>query len=216
MTQTPSTPAGWYPQGNVERWWDGNAWTDHTRPIQPTQPVQPQPAYGAPQATQPQGYYPVQPVKQSHTARNILIILAVLFLLFVGGCFAVVAIVGNTVNDAVDETLNDDTPGGPNVALEIEPGEGFEVAGFEYADGWSVGPDSAGNAGVQNLKVTNDRDEADYAIVLIKLLNDNEVLATVTCESPARLVEDTTVTLECFGTEPMPTAYNKVTINDAF
>ena len=32
MTQTPHTPAGWYPQGDVQRWWDGNAWTEHTQP----------------------------------------------------------------------------------------------------------------------------------------------------------------------------------------
>ncbi|MGI5400145.1 DUF2510 domain-containing protein [Streptomyces sp. CA-135486] len=32
-----TTPAGWYPDSNVpgtERWWDGTAWTAHTRPVQ--------------------------------------------------------------------------------------------------------------------------------------------------------------------------------------
>ena len=27
----PQVPAGWYPQGGRERWWDGTEWTDHTR-----------------------------------------------------------------------------------------------------------------------------------------------------------------------------------------
>ncbi|WP_405809422.1 DUF2510 domain-containing protein [Streptomyces sp. NBC_00210] len=32
-----TTPAGWYPDSNMpgtERWWDGAAWTAHTRPVQ--------------------------------------------------------------------------------------------------------------------------------------------------------------------------------------
>jgi hypothetical protein len=29
----PAVPAGWYPHGDVQRWWDGTAWTDHTAPL---------------------------------------------------------------------------------------------------------------------------------------------------------------------------------------
>ena len=41
MTQTPNPPAGWYPQGGQERWWDGNAWSDNFRPLgsEATQPM---------------------------------------------------------------------------------------------------------------------------------------------------------------------------------
>jgi hypothetical protein len=30
------TPAGWYqtPEGPFERWWDGNKWTEHSRPLE--------------------------------------------------------------------------------------------------------------------------------------------------------------------------------------
>jgi hypothetical protein len=31
-----SVPAGWYPQGDVQRYWDGSAWTDHTAPLAPS------------------------------------------------------------------------------------------------------------------------------------------------------------------------------------
>ncbi|MFI1396660.1 DUF2510 domain-containing protein [Streptomyces sp. NPDC020681] len=47
-----TTPAGWYPDSNMpgtERWWDGNAWTAHTRQVQAHVPVQPPVAgFGAP------------------------------------------------------------------------------------------------------------------------------------------------------------------------
>jgi hypothetical protein len=49
-----STPAGWYPDPQSEgqqRYWDGNAWTEHQAPlVQPQEPTQPtQPAWTAPQ-----------------------------------------------------------------------------------------------------------------------------------------------------------------------
>ena len=36
---TPTTPAGWYPQGERLRYWDGTAWTEHTAPLQPQTPM---------------------------------------------------------------------------------------------------------------------------------------------------------------------------------
>ena len=32
MNEGPSAPPGWYPAGEGERYWDGRAWTPHTRP----------------------------------------------------------------------------------------------------------------------------------------------------------------------------------------
>ena len=87
-----------------------------------------------------------------------------MFLVFVGGCIAVVAVVGNEVNDAV----NDDSLGGPNNPLTITEGEAFEVDGFEYADGWSiVGEPVSQTWHIENLKVTNNRGKADRLFVEI-------------------------------------------------
>ena len=157
----------------------------------------------------------MQPVKQSHTGRNILIVFGVLFLLLVGGCVAVVAVIGNEVNDAV----NDDTLGGPNNPLTITEGEGFEVDGFEYADGWSiVGEPVSQTWHVENLKVTNDRGKPDRLLVDIKLLNGSEIVADSTCtvgDGFNKIPEDTTVTVTCVSNDPLPGAYDKITIQDS-
>jgi hypothetical protein len=223
MTQTPNPPAGWYPQDNQERWWDGTGWSDNFRPLgsdQTPQPGQPavmagyQQPYQQPTYGQPQTYLPIQPVKQSHTGRNILIVFAVIFVVFVGGCIAVVAVIGNEVNDAV----NDDSVGGPNNPLTITAGEAFEVDGFEYAEGWSiVGEPVSQTWHIDNFKVTNHRGKADRLDVKITLLNGSEVVATSFCtvgDGINKIPEDITVTIDCVSSDPLPEAYDKITIND--
>jgi hypothetical protein len=218
MTQTPNTPAGWYPEGGQERWWDGNAWSDNYRPLgsaqaaQPAQPVAPgyQPAYGQPQ---PYVAPPTQPAQKSHLARNLLIAFGVLFLLFVGGCVAIVAVVGNKANDVI----NDDTVGGPNNPLTITEGQAFEVNGFEYGEGWDIADAPAsGLLEIENLKVTNHRGKADRLFTTISLLNGSEVVATTTCtaQDGEKIPKDTTVTVDCSSGDPLPAAYDKITIND--
>jgi len=228
MTQT-NPPAGWYPQGNQERWWDGNGWSDNFRPLgseQAQQPVQPgyaqpgyaqpgyaQPAYGQPTYGQPQPYL-TEPVKKSHTARNILIVFAVLFVVFVGGCIAVVAVVGNKVNDAV----NDDSLGGPNNPLTITEGQAFEVNGFDYGAGWKITSEPvSGTWQIDGLKMTNHRGKADRLDVKIDLLNASEVVATAFCtagDGVNKIPKDTTVTVDCTSSDPLPDAYDKITISD--
>jgi hypothetical protein len=229
MTQTPTPPAGWYPQGTQERWWDGTAWSDNFRPLgseQTPQPGQPmttagyaqqvaQPGWAQPTYGQPQPYL-TQPVKQSHTARNVLIVFAVLFVLFVGGCIAVVAVVGNKVNDAV----NDQSLGGPNNPMTIVAGQGFSVKGFTYSDGWSITEEPVSQTWhIDNFKVTNNRGKADRLLVEVKLLNAGEVLATAECTAGNgvdKIAKGTTVTVDCVSSDPLPEAYDKITIQDAF
>jgi TM2 domain-containing membrane protein YozV len=58
MTDQPSPPAGWYPHDGGQRYWDGQAWTEHTAPAQvPPPPVHI--GYGtSPWPTQPAGMVP--------------------------------------------------------------------------------------------------------------------------------------------------------------
>ena len=214
MTQTPQTPAGWYPQGHQERWWDGTQWSDNFRPIQtPTVGTPTTSAYGAtPTYGTPQTYLPQQPVKQSHWARNCLIVFAIFCVLGIGGCAAAVFLVKNKVDDVV----NDQTPGGPNVALTITPGKAFSVKHFDYSDGWTVGPDAAGDAAVTKLQLTNNRNKADFVFVHIDLRQGSTILATINCTLPngARIGKGDKVTLTCVSSDPMPQSYDRVTIND--
>ena len=131
MTQTP---AGWYPdpeQQGQQRYWDGSQWTDHRVPLEPRQqfPSYPQPGeqqpsyqqpgqqpYGQPQyGAPPQPGYPAAygayqaPQGTSHTTRNVLIAIAVVFVLLVGGCAVVVGIAAKGVDNAVDNATEDHT-----------------------------------------------------------------------------------------------------------
>ena len=73
MSDDNGTPAGWYPSEGGERYWNGSAWTEQTRPVgqQQAAPV----AYA-----QPPGHQP----KKKHTLRWVLLALVLLFVLFVG------------------------------------------------------------------------------------------------------------------------------------
>ncbi|WP_134741296.1 hypothetical protein [Nocardioides sp. 503] len=222
--------------------WDGHNWVPHQgaapQPDAQSQPGQPSP-YGQPQQSaspygqpgtpygQPQqpaapyGQYPPRPYgftqpPKSNTTRNVLLVLGLLGLLLIGGCLAVVGLAANEIDNAVDEaTANDREPGGVDNPLVIEEGEAFEVYGFEYQAGWKVFADDLGEADVEGLKYENQRDEIDDASVRIKLFQGNELLATVSCSSETAEVGQI-VPLDCYSTDTMPTAYDKITIADAY
>ena len=213
MTQTPQTPAGWYPEGGVERWWDGNAWSAHTRPLPGTadgrlaatarrRPT----ALSSRDALRLPAGAPGQEPPRAQPAHR----LRVLFLIFVGGCVAIVALVGNEVDNAV----NDDTPGGPNNPLTIEPGEAFEVAGFEYADGWTLGADVAGLLSVEGLKVRNDRGKTDQALVTISVLLDDVVLADTDLHQRQPDPRGPHRDPDLLSGDSMPADYDEITIKD--
>lgn len=174
----------------------------------------PPPNYGQ----QPQqGYYPPQqPPKKSHTLRNVLLVIAALFVLAIGGCLAVVGVGVNAVDDAIKESEAEDRePGGPDNPLEITVGDAFTVNDFDYDAGWTVGSDFADDVDIKQLKVTNTGEEADEVIVEIKFWQGNEVLAKADCSSD-QIDPDTKVTVNCFSTDDLPKNYNRVTINETF
>jgi len=155
---------------------------------------------------------PTKP-KKKHTVRNVLLGIVLLSVLFVGGCIALIGGVASEVDKAIDADAN--KAGGTDNPMKIEPGEAFEVDGFKYASGWSLKRDAVGDAEVAGLKVTNERDDRDSALVEIKLWRGSEVVALIDCTTEP-IQAGTTVTLGCFSADDMPKKYDKVTINDAF
>lgn len=177
-------------------------------------PPPPQQPYGQ---QPPQGYYQQAPAQEkSHTVRNVLIVLGVLFVLFVGGCVAIVGLAANEVDNAIEDIEEGDKrPGGPDNPLEITEGEAFEVYGFDYAAGWSIRKDAIGDVDIKDLKFTNNREDEDGALVEIKFYKGSELLATSDCTSD-QVAPGTTVTLTCLSGDDLPKSYDKITINDTF
>ena len=194
-----STPAGFYPDNaGTMRFWDGTQWTEHTQ------------GGGAPPVAPP------APAKKSHTVRNVILILIAVFVLFIGGCLALIGGAANEIDNAIEEAESADAePGGPDNPLEITEGEAFSVSGFDYAAGWTIGDDGLGSPSIDGLKVTNNRDDADTALVEIKFVTDNEVLALVDCSTEEISVGQTT-TLDCFSSDEIPADYDTLTISDTF
>jgi len=203
MTDQPtppgdSTPAGFYPdaQGQM-RFWDGTRWTEHTQQAPLTATA-------------------VAPVKKSHTFRNVFLGIVAAFVLLIGGCMALLGGAANEIGKSIKaEEAKDAQPGGPDNPLTIKIGEKFSVLDFDYAAGWKVGADALGDVEVTGLKVTNNRDEKDGAILEIKFLKGSEVLALVDCSTEQIPVGQTT-TVDCFSSDKLPKNYDKVTINDTF
>lgn len=191
-----STTPGFYPDSSgVMRWWDGSAWTEHTQRAAPVQ---------------------MAPAKKKHTVRNVLLGVIAIGVLFIGGCLALVGGAANEVSKSIEkEEAKDQEPGGPDNPLTIVEGKAFSVLGFDYAKGWKISEDSIGDIEVTGLKVTNNRDQKDSALVEIKFMDGNEVLALTDCTTEPVAVGQTT-TLSCLSADDLPDSYDRITINDTF
>ena len=164
------------------------------------------------QQSPPPGYFPPQPQKKSHTVRNVFLALGLIFILFVGGCFAIVGAGLNAADKAIKE--NDSRAGGADNPLTIVEGKAFEVDGFNYAAGWKLVGSQFG-LDIKNLKVTNNREDEDSALVEIKFMKGSEVVADADCTSDPITVGQT-VTLTCISADKLPKNFDEITINDTF
>ncbi|WP_345655683.1 DUF2510 domain-containing protein [Streptomyces siamensis] len=139
---TQATPPGWYPDPGqtsdapaTERWWDGKAWTDQTRPAGSAAPWGP-PAYPA------AGPYPVPP--QSRPRRGLRTAIAV------AAAIAVLAGIGGGVYALTKDdggSANSQGPAGPNgQGGNGGPGDGQGGPGDgqDGPEGRSPDPDRSG------------------------------------------------------------------------
>jgi len=177
------------------------------------QPPPGQPPYGQP----PYGYASSPPPqKKRSTLKIVLIVLFVALLLCGGGCAVLLTGIFKAADEAIKESdEKDKQPGGPDNPLEITPGKPFEVLGFKYLAGWSVRKDVFGDVDIRGLRVTNNRDEKDSALVEIKFWRGTEVLAVTDCTTEPIAV-GTTTKVDCITADDLPANYDKITINDTF
>ncbi len=198
--------SGWFPQPDGrERYYDGERWTDEYRTAQGGGAAQP--AYRATP--------PPPPQRKSSVWKWVLIILVVALIACCGGfaaCTAGIVGTADEVNKAIEAEESEE--GGTGNPKTITEGEAFEVRGFEYASGWEL-TESLGSMDITGLKVTNNREKRDSALVDIKLMKGSEVLASADCTTDP-IQPGETVTLSCFSADDLPSDYDEITINDSF
>ena len=110
--------------------------------------------------------------------------------------------------------VDPDDVGNETNPVTIAEGKAFDVRKFAYSGGWKVISNDFGME-VKNLKVTNNRDDRDGAIVEIKYMKGSEVLASIDCTSD-QILPGQTVTLSCFSGDKKPKGFDRITINDTF
>lgn len=155
------------------------------------------------------------PPKKSHTLRNVLLIILALIVLSFVGCAALLGAVNGADPSVKASAAQDKAPGGPDNSLKINEGKAFAVSGFNYSAGWKLVDDGLGGTGIEGLKVTNNRDKKDSAMVEIKFMKGSEVLGLSDCTTEPIAIGQTT-TLSCISTAKSPKGYDAITINDAF
>ena len=159
------------------------------------------------------GWQSTKPPKKKRTFLKVLLALIAAGIIGTIAVIVMISSAANSVSNSISE--NDNKAGGHSNPMAINEGKAFEVDGFNYAAGWKIANDGLGDFTVKGLKVTNNRDKQDSALVVMKLWKGKEVLALADC-STEPIAQDTTVTLSCTGADKLPKKFDKVTINDTF
>lgn len=159
----------------------------------------------------PQGYYQQgPPPKKKHTVRNVLLILVLVFILFIGGCLALLGGAANEIDKAIKDEEANDKP------KEVAVGKAFTHDDFEVDAGWKVAKDGLGGVNIEGLRTTNVADEARTALLTFRFYKGSENLAEVECSSNKVQPEESSV-LDCFSTSSeFPEGYDTVKVSDAF
>lgn len=129
----------------------------------------------------PQGppvYQAPPPPKKKHTARNVFIVIAVLAVLGIGGCVAIVGSIGNEVSKSVSADAEKNKP------IEVKPGVAFERGKHQTLAGWKVSKDAALGGFLVTGSVKNTSDTTSTAFIHFKFIDaKGTVLGNVSCNS---------------------------------
>jgi len=162
------------------------------------------------QQAPPPGYYQQPPQKKSHTLRNILLGVVLLFVLIVGGCVALIGGAVNEVDKAIQEEEANDKP------VAVDEGSAFTHDSYEVDKGWTVAKDTFGGVTIKGLSVTNTDDTARSALLSFRFYKGSTNLAEVECSSN-QLQSDESSAMDCFSTDSkFPTGYDEIRVADSF
>lgn len=137
----PSTPPGWYPDGQgAQRWWDGTQWTDHVQPAPGTPPLPAapqQPQYGAAYGQPGTVGGATLPGILGGLSRNAVIgigagVAAIVLLCLVGGIAMVSG--GGSPEDVAQEFLEASNTGDYRTVCELAADNYLDNQGYDDAD----------------------------------------------------------------------------------
>lgn len=181
--------------------------TDQTQPPQGGQ----YPPQGYPQ----QGYQQQPPPKKKHTLRNIFLVVALLGVLLIGGCVALIGGAANEVSKSIDKSIADEAAN--DKPKEVTEGKAFEHDDYAVDAGWKVEKQEFGGVTITGARVTNNADgEGRSAFLTFTFYNGKENLAEVTCTSNDLQTGESSK-LDCSSLESeFPTGYKTIKVADAF
>jgi hypothetical protein len=179
------------------------------------QPGQPQ--YGPPPGGyQPRPGYQGPPPKQSHTLRNVLLILLGVVILFFVGCSVLVATTFHKADKAISTEVARHKP------TTVTPGQEFTHDGYRVAGGWRIGQDPAtGLASISGLRVTNEHNGAftspdgRTAVMIFRLYDGNTVVAEINCNG-RQIQEGESSAMTCYSDDQLPPTYHTIKVTDVF
>jgi hypothetical protein len=153
-------------------------------------------------------------VKQKHTLRNVLLVLALILVLFVGGCFALLGAAVNEADKAVKKEQANDRP------TTVTEGASFDHDGYTVAKGWSVAPEKfGGGATIKRLRVTLNDDQGTSgrsALFTFRLYRGNDVLSEIGCSSN-EMQEGETSLMDCISMNSKKViGWDTIKVADAF
>jgi hypothetical protein len=150
----------------------------------------------------------------THTTRNVVLLVAVAAILFVGGC---VAVVGGAVgrfqeqaaSGSVTYDMRDfDSRGMTHVVAE---GDRFTMLFLRYRPGWTLSDDGRGHATVLGLEAFNQRSETARPAVLFHLLEGRREVAAIRCAAPP-VPSVGEAKLRCSSKDVLPSTYSRIRV----
>lgn len=138
-------------------------------------------------------------------------------LLFCGGIIAAIVVIARNVEDSIDD-WDPERTGGRDNPISVDVGEGFEIDGVEYAEGWRIQPPTTEYDGtnIVGLEGTNERDDesSEYASLTFTFVSDGDVeLGQISCNSSGSISYGNSEQLTCYGYDTIDQPYDHIEVS---